>query len=143
MKKDEVGTWLATSRGKTYEETKLLIDKFSKHWEEKGYGVWAVFNKNTGELLGHCGLNFLKETSEVEVLYAFDPKFWGKGYATESAKAALMYAFEKAKLDRVIALAKPLNIRSCNVIEKIGLKYIGIKEYFGIQAKYFEKFNNN
>lgn len=75
MKKDEVGKWLGTSRGKTYEETKLSIDKFSKQWEEKGYGVWAVIDKKSGELLGHCGLNFLKETSEVEILYAFDPKF--------------------------------------------------------------------
>lgn len=142
MKKDEVGKWLGISRGKTYEETKLLIDKFSKQWEEKGYGVWAVVDKKSGELLGHCGLNFLKETSEVEILYAFDPKFWNHGYATESARAALEYAFEKAKLDRIIALAKPLNIKSINVIEKIGLKFVGIKEYFGLQLKYYEIFNN-
>lgn len=142
MKKDEVGKWLGTSRGKTYEETKLLIDKFSKQWEEKGYGVWAVIDKKSGELLGHCGLNFLEETSEVEILYAFDPKFWNHGYATESARVALEYAFEKAKLDRIIALAKPLNIKSSNVIEKIGLKFVGIKEYFGLQLKYYEIFNN-
>lgn len=142
MKKDEVGKWLGTSRGKTYEETKLSIDKFSKQWEEKGYGVWAVIDKKSGELLGHCGLNFLKETSEVEILYAFDPKFWNHGYATESVRAALEYAFEKAKLNRIIALAKPLNIKSSNVIEKIGLKFVGIKEYSGLQLKYYEIFNN-
>lgn len=143
MKKDEVGMWLSTSRGKTYEETKLLIDKFSKHWEEKGYGVWGVFNKSSEELLGHCGLNFLNDTQEVELLYAFDPKFWGFGYATEAAKASLEFAFESAKLHRIIALAKPDNKRSCNVIEKVGFTYIGIKGYFGLMPKYFELINNN
>ncbi len=142
MKKDEVGTWLGISRGKTYDETKLSIDKFSKHWEEKGYGVWAIIDKQSGELLGHCGLNFLKETKEVEILYAFDPKFWGNGYATECAIKALQYGFEKAKLDRIIGLVKPHNIRSSNVIKKIGLKLVGTKEYFGLKLVCYEIFNN-
>ncbi|WML37396.1 GNAT family N-acetyltransferase [Clostridium sp. OS1-26] len=138
MKKDEVGMWLATSRGKTYDETKLLIEKFSRHWTEKGYGVFAVIDKNSEELMGHCGLNFLSETSEVEVLYAFDPKFWGNGYATEAATKVLEYGFKEAKLNRIIALAKPDNIRSRRVIEKIGLKLIGIKEYFGLKCACYE-----
>lgn len=142
MKKDEVGIWLGTSRGKTYDETKLLIDKFSKQWDEKGYGVWGVIEKQSGELLGHCGLSYLKETSEIEILYAFDPEFWGHGYATESAIMALEYAFKNAKLDRIIALAKPLNIRSSNVIKKIGLKIVGTKEYFGLKLICYEVYRN-
>lgn len=138
MKKDEVGKWLGISRGKTYDEAKLSIDKFSKHWEEKGYGVWGVIDKQSGELLGQCGLNFIKETEEVEILYAFDPKFWWYGYATESASMILQYAFEKANLDRVIALVKPNNIRSSNVIEKIGLDIVGTKEYFGLKLVCYE-----
>ena len=138
-KKDEVGKWLATSRGKTYDETKTLIGRFSKHWEENNYGVFGVIEKNSGKLIGHCGLNFLNETSEVEVLYAFHPKFWGNGYATEAAAKVLEYGFKEAKLNRIIALAKIDNIRSKRVIEKLGLKSIGIKEYFGLRCECYER----
>jgi ribosomal-protein-alanine N-acetyltransferase len=138
MKKDEVGMWLASSSGKSYDETKSLIVKYSQHWKERGYGVWGVFDKQLKELLGHCGLNFLKETGEIELLYAFDPKFWGHGYATESALVSLEYAIGKLKLDRIIALAKPDNIRSINVIQKTGFKPIGTKEYFGMQLMCYE-----
>jgi len=72
-------------------------------------------------------------------MYAFDPKFWGLGYATESAIVALDYAFKSTRIDRIIALAKPDNARSINVIEKIGLEFIGIKEYFGLQLNCYEK----
>jgi ribosomal-protein-alanine N-acetyltransferase len=83
-------------------------------------------------------LHFLKETGEVELLYAFDPKYWGNGYATESALASLEYAFRRVKLDRIIALAKPENIRSINVIKKTGFKPIGKKEYFGMPLMCYE-----
>lgn len=138
MKKDEVGKWLATSRGKTYDETRLMIERFSKHWDERGYGTWAVVDRQSEELLGHCGLNFLVSTSEVEVLYAFDPKFWGNGYASEAAIAALQYAFTKTSLNRIIAIAWPHNYRSRRVMEKAGLKFIGDKEYFGLQCVCYE-----
>jgi len=138
MKKEEVTTWLASSHGKSYDETKSLIKIYSKHWKERGYGVWGVQDRQFKILLGHCGLNILKETGEVELLYAFDPKYWGYGYATESALASLEYAFGKLGLDRVIALAKPDNMRSNNVIQKIGFKPIGKKEYFGMQLMCYE-----
>jgi ribosomal-protein-alanine N-acetyltransferase len=138
MKKDEVGMWLASSNGKTYPETKSLIENYSKHWKERGYGVWGVLDRQSKELFGHCGLNFLKETGEVELLYAFDPKYWGHGYATESGIASLEYAFRKLRLDRIIALAKPDNKKSINVIHKTGFKSIGIKEYFGMQLMCYE-----
>lgn len=137
MKKDEVCVWLGGGRGKTYEEVELLIATDLKQWQEKGYGVWGVIHRKTGKLLGHCGLGFLKETGEVEILYAFDPQYWGYGFATESAIVALNYAFEEAKLEGIIALAKPDNKRSINVINKLGLKPIGVKEYFGLHLECF------
>lgn len=139
MKKEEVVIWLGNSNGKTRDETKVIIEKYTEQWEAKSYGVWGVFDRQTGALLGDCGLNFIKETGEVEILYAFDPEYWGCGYATESAIAALKYAFVTAKLDRVIALAMPDNTRSKNVIEKMGFKPLGLKNYFGMALLCYEK----
>jgi len=64
--------------------------------------------------------------------------FGGKGYATEAAKAALRHGFETLKLDRIIALAKPENVASRRVIEKIGMRYTRNAEYWGIICAYYD-----
>ena len=61
---------------------------------ERGYGPWGVFRD--GRLIGHGGLNFVPEFGETEVLWALHPDAWGKGYATEVARAALGYGFDDA-----------------------------------------------
>ena len=121
---DEVGQWLPRGRGYTKDEVEKFLDNVAKHWQEKGYGIWAVIEKESGKIIGHCGLNYVKQNDEVEVLYGFGKEYWGLGYATEAAKAALSFGFEKIGLDRIVAFAKIDNIASRRVIEKIGLKYI-------------------
>ena len=138
MGNEEVVKWLGSSKGKTFNETNLLIEKYNTHWQKNGYGIWGVIDRWSNELLGHCGLNSLKDTGEVELKYAFDPKSWGYGYSTESAKASIKFAFEKVKLKRIIALAKPNNIRSINVIKKNHFKFVGKKTYFGMRLMCYE-----
>ena len=46
------------------------------HWEQYGFGVWLLVNRNTGELLGHCGLRKIDETGEIEIMYLLDPEYW-------------------------------------------------------------------
>ena len=129
---DEVGQWLPRGRGYTKDEVEKFLDNVAKHWQEKGYGIWAVIEKESGKIIGHCGLNYVKQNDEVEVLYGFGKEYWGLGYATEAAKAALSFGFEKIGLDRIVAFAKIDNIASRRVIEKIGLKYIKDIEIFGM-----------
>ncbi|SHJ01521.1 GNAT family N-acetyltransferase [Lutispora thermophila] len=138
MGQDEVGQWLPRGRGYTEEEVKKFLDSISKHWEEKEYGIWAVIEKNSGKIIGHCGLNYVKQNDEVEVLYGFGKEHWGLGYATEAAGAALVFGFDKIGLNRIVAFAKIENIASRRVIEKIGLKYIKDIEIFGMSCAYYE-----
>lgn len=137
MGENEVGKWLPKGEGHTLEETERFMNYIIKHWEKYNYGIWAVVDKETGCLLGHCGLNFVKDLSETEVLYAFGKHARGKGYATEAANASLKYAFEGLDFDHIIALAKTLNKASINVIEKLGLKYIKDMKLFDMEVKYF------
>lgn len=142
MGQDEVGQWLPRGRGYTKEEVGKFLDNIAKHWQEKGYGIWAVIEKDSGKIIGHCGLNYVKQNDEVEVLYGFGKEYWGFGYATEAAKAALTFGSEKIGLDRIVAFAKTDNIASRKVIEKIGLKYIKDIEIFGMICAYYELYKS-
>jgi ribosomal-protein-alanine N-acetyltransferase len=102
-----------------------------------GFGMWAVIDRASNELIGRCGLGFLDQTSEVELGYLLDRAYWGRGLATEGAQAALRYGFEVVKLERIVAVAKPENIASRRVMEKLGLKYEKEARYYNTDVVYY------
>lgn len=103
-------------------------------WDEKGYGWWAVELKDEGDLIGWCGLNYLEEMDEIEVLYLIGEEYWGRGLATEAARAAVQYAFEVVGIDGLVGIIHIENIASRRVLEKIGLSYKERAHYFGIEV---------
>ena len=137
MGDQNVGRWFPKGDGYTREESEKSLTNILKHWDKNGFGIWAIVDKASDVLIGRCGLNLIADTSEVEVDFVVAPDSWGRGYATEAAKAALAYGFEKLKLDRIIALAKPDNTASRRVIEKIGMRYLKNAEYWGITCAYY------
>jgi ribosomal-protein-alanine N-acetyltransferase len=134
----EVGKWFPKGEGYTREEAKKSLDNILDHWSKHGFGIWAITDKDNKFLLGRCGLNLITETSEVEVDFVLARNYWGKGYATEAARAALAYGFDVLGLNRIIALTKPDNVASRRVIEKIGMRYVKNAEYWGIICAYYE-----
>ena len=93
------------------------------HYHKYGFGRWAVINKANEEFLGWCGLKFTEEQNEYNIGFRFFKNEWGKGYATESAKACIDYGINKLKLTEIIGRAMKENQASIRVLEKIGLKY--------------------
>jgi len=87
------------------------------------YDLWPVAEKETGMLVGFCGIldKEIDGRTEYEVNYFFDEPAWGKGYATEIAAALVDYAFNKKGLKRVVALIAPKNEASGHVAEKVGM----------------------
>lgn len=103
-----------------------LLSRFEREWRERDYGIWAVEERaRPGELLGFCGLTvpmFLPELlPAVEVGWRLRPDAWGRGFATEGARAALAYARERAAMREVIAIVDPRNDRSLRVCAKLGM----------------------
>lgn len=92
---------------------------------ENNLGRWAVHIKETNEFIGWCGLKYRPERNETDLGYRFIPSFWGKGYATESAKACLDFGLETLKLEKISACAHIHNIASLAVLKKIGMHYTG------------------
>jgi RimJ/RimL family protein N-acetyltransferase len=107
----------------TREETAGWLNYFLAGWADYGFGWWAVVLKESGELIGHCGLQFIHVTPEVEVTYGLAKAYWRMGLASEAARACLRYGFERLKLDRIYALADPGNIGSHRVMQRVGMKY--------------------
>lgn len=103
------------------------IKYYSNHIEKYGYGFWAVSLISTGEFIGFIGIQNVHFkahfTPAVEIGWRLAFNHWGKGYATEGAKAALRYAFETLKLDEIVSMASMKNMRSRHVMEKIGMHH--------------------
>ena len=95
------------------------------HWEEHGYGHWAVVEQDSQQVIGWNGLEYLPELGETEVGYLLSRCVWGRGYATEAARAAVEYGFETAGLEAIIGLVHPDNAGSIRVLEHAGLRQTG------------------
>jgi ribosomal-protein-alanine N-acetyltransferase len=100
-------------------------------WETERIGFCAVIEKQSGALIGWCGLWRLQETGETEVGYAIAQKFWGRGLATEAAGALLDYGFKTLNLDKIAAVARPENTGSRRVMEKLGMTFDYTGEFYG------------
>lgn len=121
--------------------TEQMLKAFMKSYEMNGFGIWACVNKMSGNIIGHCGFNVLPVSGDIEIAYLLDKPYWGKGIATSIALETLQYGFDELKLNKIVALAYPQNIASIRVIEKLGMNYEGIKEFFGIGFSFFSKQN--
>ena len=114
--------------------SRRAVEKFVRHWAEKGYGVFAVEDLRTGRFLGQCGLNTIDELGEIEILYALERAAWGQGLATEAARTALAYGFDEVGLSRIVAVTRPEHTPSRHVLEKLGMRYERDVDVFGIHA---------
>ena len=79
------------------------------------------------EVVGACGLIVSDDQREAELGYWIGRPYWGHGYATKAARAAVAFALEQAELDRVVALPLAANAPSRRVLEKAGLRLVGVR----------------
>ncbi len=107
-------------------------------FETVGYGRWACVLKDTGAVVGFCGLKYLPEIDEVDVGFRFFPEYWGQGIATETSRACIKFGFDVLKLDRILGLVLSENTASIRVLEKCGLIRNGEVEYDGETALRYE-----
>lgn len=89
-----------------------------------GYGLWGIFLKEDGHLIGRCGIEnkMIDGVEEVELGFLIDLNYWGQGIAVESTKAVLSYTFTELQISRVVAIIDKQNDNSIKVVESIGMK---------------------
>jgi RimJ/RimL family protein N-acetyltransferase len=109
---------------RTIEEAHAYLRKGAlAMYERVGFGMYVVALKESGELVGTCGLIQRDGLDDVDIGFAFLPQFRGKGYALESAAAVLEHARNGLDLKRIVAIVSAANHRSIRILERIGLQF--------------------
>ena len=139
----EVHIYLGNNPVKNIEQIDDNIKFIRKQYVDNGIGRWAVIEKSTNNFIGWAGLKLIRELTNnhidyYELGYRLNKSYWGKGFATESAKASLQYGFNTLNLNKIYAIADSKNVGSRNVIEKVGLKYIETFTYSDTDHDWFE-----
>jgi RimJ/RimL family protein N-acetyltransferase len=92
-------------------------------YERHGFGLFRVDGKESGEAIGMCGLLKRDWLADVDIGFAFLPRFWAKGYAFEAASGVLAHARDALGLKRVVAITSPENATSIRLLEKLGFRF--------------------
>ena len=131
--RDDVMRFIPRGASPSLERTRGSVERFIRHEREHGFGLWAVELRETDELIGDCGLVYVEgKGPEVEVAYHFGKEWWGRGIATEAARASLAYGFRELHLNEIIAICFPEHIASRRVMEKAGMKFVGPARYYDL-----------
>ncbi|BDS11850.1 GNAT family N-acetyltransferase [Aureispira anguillae] len=125
-----------------------VIDLLQKQYKENNIGRWAVIEKESNRFLGWSGLKLYKEKVNgyenfYELGYRFIQKYWGKGFATETAKAWVDYGFRKLGVNAIYAMTDPENINSRHVLEKAGFRRVEQFDFDGDPTDWFEITRSN
>lgn len=128
----DVMRYVEDGQPKDRDVAEKALNSILAHWERENFGRWAVEEKAGGQFIGFGGLRSLFGTPEV--VYHLNPRFWGNGYATELARAALDFGFTQRGFARVVAVAKPDNAASIHVMEKLGMKFQQRTSYYDIDV---------
>jgi [ribosomal protein S5]-alanine N-acetyltransferase len=123
-----VGRFLWDGRPVTRERVDEVIAASGADFAARGFGLWTIRLADGGAVAGICGLRVEAGTGRVELLYALDPAWWGRGIATEAARAVLDDAFGRLRLPRVFAGTNDANAASVRVLERLGMRRLGSRQ---------------
>lgn len=118
------------------EEVQSWLDKQLANYKKYGFGLWAVVLKETGSMIGQCGLTMqnYNDSKVLEVGYLLRKEYWHHGYASEAAIACKDYAFNRLHAKEVYSIIRDTNIPSQNVAKRNGMVCVDkfIKHYRGV-----------
>jgi ribosomal-protein-alanine N-acetyltransferase len=113
------------------------LEDYHQKW---GFGLWAVVERETNQTIGFCGLSYFADVAgraETELGYRLARAHWGRGYASEAARAVRDYSFGTLGLLRLISIIDPRNIASARVAEKTGLRFEKDAVFHDINVKIY------
>lgn len=134
----EVMRWLGGAQPKDLDDELERIASRRAMQRDLGFTLWTVEEKESGVIAGLAGLFPVEQQGpDVEVAYHFAKRFWGRGYATEAARACIDYGFEIVGLERIVGLVHPDNEASARVLEKCGMTFEGTGHYYDADLRVY------
>jgi len=113
----------------TREQSDALVDRVEAFFDSNGFGLWAVEVPGETPFAGFVGLNApsfeASFTPCIEIGWRLARRFWGRGYVTEGALAALEFGFTRLGLPEIVAFTVPANLRSVAVMKRLGMTFAG------------------
>lgn len=130
----------------TLEEVREKLNEAVHHYEKHGFSFGSVYEKESGRFVGGAGLVYLgydDSQPEIEVGYALQKTYWGKGYATEIAAGIIHWGLTNLPVKRLLGVTHPGNLRSRTVLEKVGMRFLRNGYYHGMEVVYYHIRNKN
>ncbi len=106
-------------------QSDALAHRFADDLQQRGWGIWALTERDNGEFIGFTGLNPFSDLpidAGIEIGWRLARSAWGKGYATEAARRALDFAFTELQSQRIDSFTATGNVRSIAVMERLGMQ---------------------
>jgi RimJ/RimL family protein N-acetyltransferase len=104
----------------TREKMEADLERYRRHWDQHGFGLWAAEEKETGTLIGRVGLAYHRVWPvDPEVGWLIDTAWQGRGLATEAGAACVRYGFDELGFDRIVSICTEENTASRRVMEKL------------------------
>lgn len=104
------------------EQTREIIEKSEKLFDESGLGLWAIREHGRDELVGFTGYWHFRDPPELELLFGLAPEHWGREYAKEAARSMIEYGFEVLGFEKIVASTDAPNKASVRVLDKLGMQ---------------------
>lgn len=100
-----------------------LLSFFRTHYEEHGFGPWAVSLRDSDAIIGVAGLKFVHDLENPDLGFSFFKPYWGKGYATEIGRALMDFGFKHRRLGKIGAIVNHENAATIRVLQKLGMSF--------------------
>ncbi len=109
------------------EESEAMVERIAAHWERHGFGAWALEAPGSASFVGLAGLGVPTAVLPcgpcIEILWRLAFEHWGRGYATEAARAILEFGFRQLRIEEIVSFTVPANARSRAVMERLGMSH--------------------
>jgi len=137
LQEPDVVRFVADRRVPTLQETWRAVAGWIGHWAMRGYGQWAIEERGSGRMIGRAGIINPAEWPGPEVGYLLGRAWWGQGYATEAASAAMSWGFRDIGFEELISLIDPANHKSIAVATRLGESLRGETTLLGIPVQMY------
>jgi RimJ/RimL family protein N-acetyltransferase len=130
----EVMRFIPTGADGSVEDTRQRLARYREHQTRHGFSKWIVRERGSGEAVGDAGLLRLEDPERIDLGFRLARDCWGRGFATEAARAWVQAAFADFRLARLTAFAHRENRASLTVLEKVGFRRTGLARVMGMEA---------